>query len=96
MENKYLRGKHVVLRQEFDNWGILFDADSGEAYVVDPVAICIWQQLDGEKTVSDILQFVKENFTETPEEDLIYSDSMGFINDLIKHGLVSINRQIEA
>lgn len=89
-EKKYRQNGNVVLRQEFDEWGILFDADSGEGFAVDPVAIFIWQQLDGQKAVADICNLVKQNFAAPPEDDMLAVDCTKFINLLAEHGLVSI------
>ena len=90
-EGKYVQGGHVVLRQEFDDWGILFDADSGEGYAVDPVAVFIWQQFDGSKTVADIIGLVKENFAEVPDDATLVADGEKFINQLVEQGLIGVN-----
>jgi len=31
----------VVLREEFDDWAVLFDPDTGESFAVDPVGVFI-------------------------------------------------------
>ena len=57
---KPVANPQVVLREEFDEWGVLFDPDSGEAYGVDPVSIFIWKLLDGEHTAQDILEKLRQ------------------------------------
>ncbi|NTV00789.1 MAG: PqqD family peptide modification chaperone, partial [Methanoregulaceae archaeon] len=49
-----IRHPHIVLREEFDDWGLLFDPDQGIAYGINPVGIFIWKQLDGKHTPEEI------------------------------------------
>jgi len=46
----------IVLRTEFDDWGILFDPDTGKTSGISPTGIFIWERLDGARTKDDILQ----------------------------------------
>ena len=45
----------VVFREEYDDWGVLFDPDSGETYGLDPVSIFVWKKLDGKHSIAKIL-----------------------------------------
>jgi len=44
----------VVLREEFDDWAVLFDPDSGNAFGLNPLGVFIWKLLDGHRTIEDI------------------------------------------
>ena len=37
----------VVLREEFDDWAILFDPDTGNAFGLNPTGVYLWKLLDG-------------------------------------------------
>ena len=77
----------VVLREEFDDWGVLFDPDSGEAYGVDPVSIFIWKLLDGKHTAREILEKLRRECEDgIPDEALDHLKE--FIDDLTSKGLV--------
>ena len=39
----------IVFREEFDDWALLFDPDTGESYGVNPVGAFIWKELRGGK-----------------------------------------------
>ena len=39
-----------VLREEFDDWALLFDPDSGKVVGLNPVSVFIWKRLDGNHT----------------------------------------------
>jgi len=76
----------AVLREEFDDWAILFDPDTGNAFGLDPVGVFIWKTLDGNHTIDDILKELRENAEEVPDE--ADSHLKDFIRDLVEHGLV--------
>jgi SynChlorMet cassette protein ScmD len=77
----------VVLREEFDDWAVLFDPDSGEAFGLDPVSVFIWRLLDGKHTASEIVKKLREACEDgVPEEAPDHLKD--FIEDLTSKGLV--------
>lgn len=84
-EGKPVANPLVVLREEFDDWAVLFDPDSGKAFGVNPVGVFIWKHLDGRMTHQDILQDLNKNCEEVPEEA---EEQVGlFIQGLVEEGL---------
>lgn len=75
----------IVLREEFDDWAILFDPDSGDALGLNPVGVFIWKLLDGSHTMEDILKKLRENCENVPEE--IEDHLKDFIQSLVERGL---------
>ena len=47
-----------MFRQEFDDWSILFEPDTGNTYALNPVGTYIWQHLDGKHTVGEVLELL--------------------------------------
>jgi SynChlorMet cassette protein ScmD len=47
---------HVVLREEFDDWAILFDPDSGRGFGLSPTGAYVWKLLDGKHTSTRYLR----------------------------------------
>lgn len=76
----------VVLREEFDDWAILFDPDTGEGFAVDPVGVFIWKRLDGRHTAEEIVAELRKDCKNVPDDALTHYDE--FIAELIKRGLV--------
>jgi SynChlorMet cassette protein ScmD len=74
----------IVLREEFDDWAILFDPDTGDAHGINPVGVYIWKHLDGKHTVSEILRKLGENCDGVPAD--AETDVTEFIEDLVKRG----------
>jgi SynChlorMet cassette protein ScmD len=86
MSQKPIANPSVVLREEFDDWAILFDPDSGNAFGLNPVAVFIWKRLDGSHTMESILQEVQENAEGVPEEADDHIKE--FIGSLVEQGFV--------
>ena len=76
----------IVLREEFDDWAILFDPDSGDAFGLNPIGVNIWKRLDGNHSVKDILKDLYEVYEDVPEE--AEGDLKEFIENLVQRGLV--------
>jgi hypothetical protein len=45
-DDKPIANPLVVLREEFDDWAILFDPDSGNAFGLSPTGVYLWKHLD--------------------------------------------------
>ncbi len=76
----------VVLREEFDDWGVLFDPDTGEAFGIDPVGIDIWKRLNGKSTLEDITADLKKEYEDMPESGMV--EVKEFVDELVDNGLV--------
>ena len=89
--NNAIANPLIVLREEFDDWAILFDPDTGDAFGLNPIGVHIWKQLDGNHSVNDILQDLQEGFEDVPDE--VEGDLQEFIEDLVLRGLVGYEIQ---
>ena len=77
----------MVYRQEFDDWAVLFDPETGEAFGMNPTAAFIWERLDGKHTKEDILRCLKEECEDVvPEEASDHLES--FLSGLREKGFV--------
>jgi SynChlorMet cassette protein ScmD len=80
--SKPILNPDLVLRQEFDDWAVLFDPNSGEAYALDPVGVFIAQRLDGNKSIMQITRELSEFFENIPPE--ADEDALVFVNSLLE------------
>ena len=77
----------IVFRQEFDNWALLYEPDTGKTFGLDPASSFVWEQFNGENTKSMILKALDEACEGgIPEEASTHYDH--FLKDLEKHGLI--------
>jgi len=86
MNDKPVANPLIVLREEFDDWAILFDPDTGNAFGLNPTGVFVWKLLDGEHSVDDISAKLRENADGVPEE--VQGHVHEFVQDLEKQGLV--------
>jgi len=90
-DKKAIANPLVVLREEFDDWAILFDPDTGNAFGLNPIGVFIWKHLDGRHTVEDILRKLREKAEDMPDEAEDHLTE--FILDLVEHGLAGFEIQ---
>lgn len=76
----------VVLREEFDDWAILYNPETAEAVGTNPVGVAIWKQMDGRRSIDAICDGIRESFDETPET--VKDDIAAFIRDLADRGFL--------
>jgi SynChlorMet cassette protein ScmD len=86
MEHKPIVNPLIVLREEFDDWAILFDPDTGDGFGLNPVSVFVWRQLDGRHTVGDIIARLRDACDVLPEE--VEEHVQAFIATLVEKGLV--------
>ena len=76
----------VILREEFDDWAVLFDPNSGEGYGLNPMSVFIWKRLDGRHSAQDILAELRDSdCTDVPED--AENRVSTFIDKLVERGL---------
>ena len=76
----------IVLREEFDDWALLFNPDTGDAYGINPTSVFIWRLLDGKQTKEDIVNKIQANCEEVPSDVDKHVDE--FLADLAIKGYV--------
>lgn len=76
----------IVLREEFDDWAILFDPDTGNAFGLNPTGVFIWKLLDGRHNPDDIVNRLREEADNVPED--AGEHARRFIASLEQQGLV--------
>ncbi|MBN1939233.1 MAG: SynChlorMet cassette protein ScmD [Candidatus Aminicenantes bacterium] len=77
---------NIVLREEFDDWAVLFDPDTANAVGVNPVGVAIWKRLDGKHTLDEIAKEVRDTFSEPT--DKVEEDVAAFVQQLIDAGMI--------
>jgi SynChlorMet cassette protein ScmD len=82
----FLANPSLQIRDDFDDFAILFDPHSGKAFGLNPVGELIWKSLKDETSLGDIILQVKancRNITESAEREIC-----AFVDQLEKNGLI--------
>ena len=78
----------VVLREEFDDWAVLFNPDTADAVGTNPVGIAVWKLMDGKRTIEDIASEIKKSFEDTPNSTS--NEIAAFVSTLAENGFVGL------
>ena len=86
--DKPIANPFVVLREEFDDWAILFNPDTGRGFGLSPTGVYVWKLLDGEHTIDALLERSTASAEGVPDEA---RDHIGaFIDALVKEDLAGL------
>jgi SynChlorMet cassette protein ScmD len=83
-KTKPIANPELILREEFDDWAVLFDPDSGDGFGLSPTSVFIWKLLDGKHTEESILEQLRHHFDDVPEEADAHVRE--FVQSLVSHG----------
>ena len=86
--DKLIANPIVVLREEFDDWAVLFNPDTAYAVGTNPVGVAVWKRLDGKRSLEDIVSEIKNSFEDTP--DAAFKEIAAFVNTLAEKGFVGL------
>lgn len=64
----FARNPACFVREEEAEGGFLFNADTGKVSLMNPTAVGIWNLLDGERTVGDLVVALRGVFSDTPPD----------------------------
>lgn len=81
----------AVLREEFDDWAVLFNPDTADAVGINPVGVVVWKHLDGQNGLDDLMAAVQEAFSDVPAGAA--AELQAFVDDLAKRGFVGYEWQ---
>ena len=74
----------VVLREEFDDWAVIYNPDTAAATGVNPVGVAIFKLLDGRRTLDQVVDAVRLEFSDVPEQ--VEDDVRTFVDGLVSRG----------
>jgi SynChlorMet cassette protein ScmD len=84
-----LKKDQVVIREEFDDWALLFDPDTGNVCGVNPVGVQIWKMIDGKRTIRDISRIIAEKYPDASGS--VDEDVRSFVDAISEKGYVTIS-----
>ncbi|MBW6485878.1 MAG: SynChlorMet cassette protein ScmD [Syntrophobacterales bacterium] len=82
----------IVLREEFDDWALLFNPDTGNTFTLNPWGVFIWKLLDGQQTLAAITEAIREAAEDVPAE--VESQVEEFIREIARLGLAAGDGEI--
>lgn len=86
---RYLVNPEVSFRQENEDGGILFNADTDGLEVINPIAVEIWQSLAAPRTAEDVVAYLCEVCEDAPREQ-VATDVGAFLEAMLAKGFIGI------
>jgi hypothetical protein len=86
---RYLRNPDVVLREEDEYGGLLFNPDTNQIKVVNQTGLFIWQNCDGQMALDEIVKALQDAFDDIPV-DAVNQDVQEFLQVMRESGFVGI------
>ena len=90
-KDKPIANPSIVFRDDFDDWAILFDPDTGNSFGLNPVGVLVWKRLDGYHSIEDILVDIRKNCEGVPDE--VEDHITELITSLVERGLAGYENQ---
>ena len=81
-----VRNPVAELREEFDDWAVLFNPDTAQAVGINPVGVFVWKLIDGKRTIDDMVAQIGELYDDVPED--VRDDIAAFIQNLTEGGFI--------
>ena len=86
MSDKPIVNPSVVLREEFDDYALLYDPGKIEVFCLNPVGVFLWKRFDGHHSLEEILDDLRSGCNNVPPDA---GDHLReFVDDLEKRGLI--------
>jgi len=92
-ESKVRQNPQVVARElSAGEGGVLLHLESAQYHGVNPVGLLIWELLDGQRTVREIVAAVREQVIDPPPQ--LDNDVMQFLKDVHERDLVFTDQSV--
>ena len=85
-KEKLIANPAVVFRDDFDDFAILFNPETGLAFGINPVGALIWDLLHNGLTLYDLIDQVQKTCYDV--SDNVHEQVNEFVETMISNGLV--------
>jgi hypothetical protein len=85
---KPMANPSVICQQVIDDEAVLVNPDTGAALALNPSGCVVWQLVDGERSVEQIVAGVCRHFRDVPES--VVNDVISLLDTLALDGFVGL------
>ncbi len=86
-ETVFVQNPEVVLHEEDEDGALVFNPDNDNIRVLNQTGHFIWNHCDGKHSVNQIVDAIRNEFSETPAEQLP-EHVQEFLKDLLQAGFL--------
>lgn len=77
----------ISLREEFDDWALLYNPDNGESVGLTPTGVTIWRSLVEGKDLPGIIQALTDEYESVPGD--LSEDIRAFGDQIVRAGFAT-------
>lgn len=85
----YLCNPDIVLREEDENGGLLFNPDTNQIKVVNSTGLFIWKRLGSSQGAQAVIAAILSEFEDVPQ-DVVAADVQAFLDEMAQTGFIGI------
>ena len=83
--DKPVANPSAIFQETGDGWAVLVNLDTARSLALNPSGILVWQLIDGQRSVHEIVADVKRHFRDAPPT--VTDDVTTLLNILIEEGM---------
>jgi hypothetical protein len=87
VDQMFLCNPDVVLREEDEDGGLLFNPDTNQVKVINTTGLFIWKQCNQSNNFQSIVENLRKSFDEVPET-MVAEDIDAFLSEMIGTGFI--------
>ena len=78
----------VVLREEFDDWAVLYNPDTADGIGINPIAVKLWRAFEQRLSWDEIKQLIRAEYSQVPDD--LDADLRRFTEALVDRGFLGV------
>jgi hypothetical protein len=86
---QYLCNPDVVLREEDEDGGLLFNPDTNQVKVINSTGLFIWKQFGSAQEVPAVIAAIQAEFEDVPQE-AVAADVQTFLDEMLQTGFIGV------
>ena len=84
---QYICNPDVVLREEDEDGGLLFNPDTNQVKVVNATGLFIWERFTTASTVEAVVSGIQHTFEDVPADE-VAEDVQAFLDEMVQTGFI--------
>jgi hypothetical protein len=84
---RYVCNPDVVLREEDEDGGLIFNPDTNQVKIVNPTGLFIWKQFNTPNGFEGVVQAVIDSFEDVPLDE-VRKDVEEFLSGMVLNGFI--------
>ncbi|MDX9993536.1 MAG: PqqD family peptide modification chaperone [Anaerolineales bacterium] len=86
---QYICNPDVVLREEDEDGGLLFNPDTNQVKVVNTTGLYIWQKFARACSAQEVVAGLQQEFEDVPADE-VAADVQTFLDDMLQTGFIGV------